>query len=162
MLNFIKNTERQINTLQLHTRDLDDCLKVVVKRFERVSYSEIVAAKHDIVIVNDCRELHSKRDKKKKKQLERQIKRAANKTQKVVDQQTKKLATARVEAAVKLVELKTIHDSTNIVMKKKAMLKMKLSIDEENYRSSYALSTSRRSLMSMKTAKERYNELFSQ
>ena len=54
VLRFLKINEKQTIVLKLHTRDLNDCQQVFVKRNNRERFSNIIICFNDIIIVRNC------------------------------------------------------------------------------------------------------------
>ena len=140
MFRYIKDIETQINTLKLHTRDLNACTTVFVKRAQRDDYTEIVAATSDVMYIDDCRALHSERAKKKKKKIDRKVKRDVAKRRKIAKQLARDTTASRVNEieTSRMTELKFAEWERQMQLKIEAFLPLKELVDEEDYQSLYS------------------------
>ena len=82
LLRFVKDFEMLIEAFELHTRDLNDCLKISESRKHRERYSQTQATSSDVITTKNCRKLHSARLKKIKKIAERKTTKLVKKAEK--------------------------------------------------------------------------------
>ena len=75
----MKVVHRQSNYLMLVTRDLNDALKVIVKRKKRANLKNYRQINSDVIYVKDCESMYSARLKKAQQATERKVKREAKK-----------------------------------------------------------------------------------
>ena len=74
-MHFLKVSEKQTIVLKFHTRNLNDCQRIFIKRNNRERFSNIVICFNDVIIVQNCRKLHFIRLIKKLKKAKNKIKR---------------------------------------------------------------------------------------
>ena len=75
VLRFLKISERQTTALKLHTRYLNNCQRVSVKRNNRERFANTVVCFSDVIIVQNYRKLYFIRLIKKLKKAKNKVKR---------------------------------------------------------------------------------------
>ena len=91
--------------MKLYTRNLNDCQRAFVKRNNRERFSNIIVCFSDVIIVRDCRKLHSTR-------LIKKLKKAKNKAKREIAKVVKNFFNQRLASATKnaVAKLKNMFD----------------------------------------------------